>query len=148
MRAESPKRTHRFEELHGGGFAARSDATEHLSALTLAICERTFKLCREANDQTFAANLQALATTGGSAEVLLTQWSLLVADHQRRLLQSTRIWLDIAWQAQLACLLWLREPAMSDAGQIAAPGRPSGRAADERRVSAKLIQFPDRRVAR
>lgn len=149
MSTKIPKRAERLSVDRGIKFTPGGSAAASLATLALATGQRTLKLWREACNLMTATNLQSLAKISTSADALLSQWSLLIAENQKQLLQTTSIYLDIARQTQLQ-LVRLMAPHERTAG-IDARRRESGRSSEpgypDRRISAKLIQFPDRRVA-
>lgn len=77
----------------------------------------------------------------------LVPWPHIQQQNESKLVDLTRVWFELATQAQAAMIQLLRESVL-DRGQSVRPalGRQSGLGFDRRRQSV-VIHFPDRRAA-
>jgi hypothetical protein len=125
------------------------DPLRRLSALILVANERLFKLQREVNAGVFAANAKAcqLPAEHTAATVLMGRWPRLVDEHMQCVLNAGQTYVEILAQTHIEMALVFSDIVSADIRMNLGNQKPKQRIQVDKRVSATLIQFPDRRVA-
>jgi hypothetical protein len=125
------------------------DSPIRISQLMAAAAIRLLKLQAETRDANLAASrayLLAPAASGTAGEIL-GRWSAFVQESGQCAALAARIYFDILGQTQVEAVRLLSGRAPNAGGQM--PGAPDMHSAPtpDRRVSATVIGFPDRRVS-
>jgi hypothetical protein len=125
------------------------DPLRRLSALMLVANERLFKLQREVNAGVFAANAKVfqLPAEPTATNFLMDRWPRLVDEHMLCVLNAGQTYVEILAQTHIEMALVFSDIVSADIRMNLGNQKPKRRVQADKRVSAKMIQFPDRRVA-